>query len=463
MRVHFTVIELLSYHSHCIHCNYYSNLSKMVFGRPNRRDLAIRRRWQGKNVQDRLHSTFLKKLGAHFLMIAAMLPIGIFRHVMRVQAMIVHAKHQEIESWENLPADKVEVTDVTIDGCSEEECYSQFRFLKRDLRHLYIALRFPDRIVLDNKSVILGEKAFLMMLYRMAYPRRLVDLEAFFGREYSTVSRCFTFVVNKMDDEHSHLIADNLDFFLPRFPEYNRVIKERIALSNNNMVPDRECMTAFFLDGTKREICRPLGNNNMQRAVYDGRLREHNLGFQGMSRTCSTSLSENASNIIPFDFISGLSAPDGIIMDLFGPIAGRHHDMIMVRESNINSRIRDVQLDNDQQYVMYADKGYVDMTHLIAAYHGAELTVPQIQINGILALVRVSVEWCFGKITESQKYIDFPRSQQTQLQPVAKYYRLSTLLMNANTCLYGSQTSLFFGLKPPTLGEYFDCVDAIPV
>jgi nuclease HARBI1 len=176
----------------------------------------------------------------------------------------------------------------------------------------------------------------------------------------------------------------------------------------------------------------------MQRAVYDGCLREHNLGFQGMSRTCSTSLSENASNIIPFDFISGLSAPDGIIMNLFGPIAGRHHDMIMVRESNINGRIRDVQLDNDQQYVMYADKGYVDMTHLIAAYHGAELTVPQIQINGILALVRVSVEWCFGKITESQKYIDFPRSQQTQLQSVAKYYRLSTLLMNANTCLYGS-------------------------
>jgi hypothetical protein len=133
---------------------------------------------------------------------------------------------------------------VTIDGCSEDECYSQFRVLKHDLRHLHIALRFPDRIVLDNKSVILGEKAFLMMLYRMAYPRRLVDLEAFFGREYSTVSKCFTFVVDKMDDEHNHLIADNLDF--PRFPEYNRVIKERIALSNNNMVLDREGMTAFF-------------------------------------------------------------------------------------------------------------------------------------------------------------------------------------------------------------------------
>ena len=98
-----------------------------------------------------------------------------------------------------------------------------------------------------------------MMLYRMAYPRRLVDLEAFSGREYSTISRCFNYVVNKMDEDHGHLLADNLPFFLPRFLEYNRVIKERIALSNNDMIPDRECMTAFFLDGTKREICHPLG------------------------------------------------------------------------------------------------------------------------------------------------------------------------------------------------------------
>ena len=50
-----------------------------------------------------------------------------------------------------------------------------------------------------------------------------------------------------------------------------------------------------------------------------------------------------------------------------------------------------------------------------------------------------------------------------QLQPVAKYYRLSALLMNANTCLYGSQTSLLFGLQAPTLGEYLECADEIPV
>ena len=150
-------------------------------------------------------------------------------------------------------------------------------------------------------------------------------------------------------------------------------------------------------------------------------------------------------------------------MDLFGPIFGRHHDLIMVRESNINNRMRDLQIGHENQYTMYADKGYVDLTHLVAAYHGAHLTQPQIQINGVLSLVRVTVEWCFGKIAEYQKYLDFPRAQQMQLQPVGKYYRLGALSMNAHTCLYGSQTSIHFGLKAPSLGEHFDCAQNIPV
>jgi hypothetical protein len=214
-----------------------------------------------------------------------MLPPGVLQHVMRANGLVVYQRYLELDEWEDLPSDRVNITELTIDGCSEETCYSQYRFLKRDLRYLFIALRFPERIVLPNKSVVQGEKEFLLMLYRMAYPRRLVDMEEYFGREYSTISRCFNYVVNLMDAEHGHLLIDNLDFFLPRFQEYNRVILERIALGNDNQIPIREKMTFGFLDGTKREICRPLGNNNLQRAVYDGRLREHNLGFQGISQT----------------------------------------------------------------------------------------------------------------------------------------------------------------------------------
>ena len=51
-----------------------------------------------------------------------MLPVGILQHILRARAIIVYARHQEIESWDDLPADRVDVTDVTIDGCSEETC-----------------------------------------------------------------------------------------------------------------------------------------------------------------------------------------------------------------------------------------------------------------------------------------------------------------------------------------------------
>ena len=85
------------------------------------------------------------------------------------------------------------------------------------------------------------------------------------------------------------------------------------------------------------------------------------------------------------------------------------------------------------QFNMYAYKRYVDLSHLVAEYHGANVSPEQIPVNGILSLVRVSVEWFFGKVTKCQKNFDFPRMQQTQLQPVARYYRLSVILMNAHT------------------------------
>lgn len=181
------------------------------------RDLAGRRRWRGKNAKDRMTEKHFKRLSVYLMFTAIMLPPVIAQQLIRVNSILAYHRYLEIDRWQNLKADRVPVTELTIDNCSEETWYSQFRFHQRDLRLLFIALRFPERVVLSNKSVMPGEKAFLMMLYRMAYPRRLVDMEDFVGREYSTISRCFNFVVELMDVEHGHLLLDNLEFFLPRF------------------------------------------------------------------------------------------------------------------------------------------------------------------------------------------------------------------------------------------------------
>ena len=90
------------------------------------------------------------------------LPAGEMQRAMRAISYIVFIKILLIDKWNNLPADRVEATDVTIDNCSEESCYAQFRFLKLDLRPLFIALRFPAQIRLDNNSVVPGVKSFFI-------------------------------------------------------------------------------------------------------------------------------------------------------------------------------------------------------------------------------------------------------------------------------------------------------------
>ena len=41
-------------------------------------------------------------------------------------------------------------------------------------------------------------------------------------------------------------------------------------------------------------------------------------------------------------------------------------------------------------------------------------------------------------------YLDFKRNNKLLLQPVGKYDLVAALLTNCHTCLYGSQTSIFF-------------------
>jgi hypothetical protein len=37
---------------------------------------------------------------------------------------------------------------------------------------------------------------------------------------------------------------------------------------------------------------------------------------------------------------------------------------------------------------------------------------------------------------------------------VATVYQVATILANCHTCLYGSPTSEYFGLQPPSVDEY---------
>ena len=72
-----------------------------------------------------------------------------------------------------------------------------------------------------------------------------------------------------------------------------------------------------------------------------------------------------------------------------------------------------------------------------------------------MSALRISVEWLFGDVINSFKLLDFKKNLKIGLSSVGKMYAVCALLRNAITCLYGNNTSDYFGIEPPTLEQYF--------
>ncbi|XP_014674818.1 PREDICTED: uncharacterized protein LOC106814941 isoform X2 [Priapulus caudatus] len=183
-----------------------------------------------------------------------------------------------------------------------------------------------------------------------------------------------------------------------------------------------------FVDGTVRPVCRP---SQHQQVMYNGHKRLHALKFQSVT------------------------AANGMIAHLYGPIEGRRHDCYLLRMSGLLNELEEHSF-NSAGGVMciYGDPAYPLRTHLQAPFKG-NLTPVQNEYNKSMSSVRISVEWLFGDIVNFFKFIDFKKSQKVWLSACGKMYAVCGLLTNAHTCLYGNNTSKFFGLEPPTLEEYF--------
>lgn len=70
------------------------------------------------------------------------------------------------------------------DSFTEEDCWHHLRFRKAELSQLFTMCEFPAVVICSNGSSCSGEHAFCLMLYRLAYPSRLIELQDIFGRDY---------------------------------------------------------------------------------------------------------------------------------------------------------------------------------------------------------------------------------------------------------------------------------------
>ena len=126
----------------------------------------------------------------------------------------------------------------------------------------------------------------------------------------------------------------------------------------------------------------------------------------------------------------------------------------MLGVSGLTEQLQRFQATTGDPYVLYGDPGYGLSRNIISPFRGVQLTHAEQMFNTQMSKLRISVEWGFGKICQNFAYLDFKKNLKVLLQPVGKFYLVASILINCHTCLYGSPTSSYFNVQPPSLESY---------
>ena len=137
-------------------------------------------------------------------------------------------------------------------------------------------------------------------------------------------------------------------------------------------------------------------------------------------------------------------------------LEGKRDDAAILGDSRLLQNLEQYTFSTDGQAMcLYGDPAYHLRLHLHAPFRYAMLTPEMQAFNKSMSATRVSVEWIFGDVINSFKFLDFKKNLKIRLSSVGKMYIVCALLQNSIACLYGNQTSKFFGLEPPSVQEYF--------
>ena len=110
-----------------------------------------------------------------------------------------------------------------------------------------------------------GEEFLLFSLCRLAYPSRLQDLaDNYFGRDGTQWSRAFAWFLRHLLVNFQDLMMDNLDYWVPYFPECAEKIRLKLAEHGLQYEPgefaekfrQQKCVLLYFAASLLRSATR---------------------------------------------------------------------------------------------------------------------------------------------------------------------------------------------------------------
>jgi nuclease HARBI1 len=308
---------------------------------------------------------------------------------------------------------------------SQQQALLKFRFKKAHITRL--AGMIPYAV--DGEGYVSTHRrrykvhiveATCIILRSLATPCRWADLTVEFGRHPSNLSEVFYCALDAFYEEFKVLTERwPVEFVRDRSPMY------ATAIGNRGAALPR---TIGFIDGTSFTIARPSGIR--QRAIYSGHKRKNCLKFQA------------------------IAASDGLLLNLFGPMEGRGHDMTLSSTSGIDNILAGSLVVHEKQHYIYGDSAYTLRPYLQIAFRGGEMSLEQEQFNVSMSSVRIAIEWMFKDIKQYFTHVAFSRKLRLKENAPGKWYHVASILWNFRTCLYGCPTSTYFDSDPPTLEDY---------
>ena len=111
--------------------------------------------------------------------------------------LFLRQKRNTFESTETL---------LDMNSLTDNEFWILFRLKKTDFHRLLMALAIPEEITLRQRSKFTGKTALLILLRRLAYPNRLIDLKMIFGRTISELSLISNYMIEHIYDRFHNLL-----------------------------------------------------------------------------------------------------------------------------------------------------------------------------------------------------------------------------------------------------------------
>ena len=333
--------------------------------------------------------------------------------------------------------DKTPSKNRMISSYSDSQCVSKFRFQKQHLQELVPLLKLDKRCKLRNGIRMPGEEVLLRGLFEFANAQTNHAVSDEFGRDGSAQSRALTYFVDHMIDNFEHLVVnkdpttDNLSWWfrngLIDESADSIEIKAGVQLGNEEKV-------STFIDCNCLPSCRVGGgpaddgansarwNPSIQRAFYNSWKSVDGLKHQTVV------------------------VAHGFCVDMYGPTSLRRHDLTLFRESDINSRFRNLQLYKDIQNIILGDSAYVRLSHSRSYFkRGGE---GHAIWNRKMKRVRISIEWDYGAVASLFPYLSNEKKLKILQCPkmVSRVYKLATILRNLHIGFYGCQSSNYFDI-----------------